>query len=67
MAKDKSGEVFTFNCKPEKNSYLAIWLPPKCAENEMQFKTHYGLDVCSLVSWSDPEPYDIGKALGVEE
>ena len=20
----------------------------------------------SLVSWSDPEPYDIGKALGVE-
>ncbi len=28
-----------------------------------------GMSNCldSLVSWSDPEPYDIGKALGVEE
>ena len=24
-----------------------------------------GCSVYSLVSWSDPEPYDIGKALGV--
>ena len=67
LAKDESGEVFTFNCKPRKNSYLAIWLPPKCVENAMQFRTHYGLDVCSLVSWSDTEPYDIAKALGVGE
>ena len=33
-------------------------------------RIHDGLPestIKSLVSWSDPEPYDIGKALGVEE
>ena len=64
LTKDKSGEVVTFSCKPEKNSYLAVWLPPKCAENEMQFKVHSNLDVCSLASWSDPEPYDIARRWG---
>ena len=66
LTKDKSGEVVTFSCKPEKNSYLAIWLPPNVMEMKCALRRMYGLDVCSLVSWSDHEPYDIGKALGVE-
>lgn len=31
------------------------------------YRLYNTLDICRLVSWSDPEPYDIGKALGVGE
>ena len=58
LAKDSDMAVNAFVDKPVKhelqwtgNEYFAV-----CAT----------LIVSSLVSWSDPEPLDIGKALGVE-
>ena len=59
IAKDSDMAVTAFVDKPVKhelqwtgNEYFAV-----CAT----------LIVSSLISWSDPEPYDIGKALGVGE
>ena len=58
LAKDSDMAVIAFVDKPVKhelqwtgNKYFAV-----CAT----------LIVSSLVSWSDPEPYDIGKALGIK-
>ena len=64
LAKDKYGSVYAYEIKPCKktrdtwsyedgDSHLCCTKPTKCLE--------------SLVSWSDPEPFDIGKALGVGE
>ena len=62
LAKDKYGSVYAYEEKPYEKSrdtwlcqgdfYLCYTKPTKYLE--------------PLVSWSDPEPYDIGKALGVE-
>ena len=63
LAKDKYGSVCAYEAKPYEKSrdkwlcygylYLCYTKPTKYLD--------------SLVSWSDPEPYDIGKALGVGE
>ena len=64
LVKDKYGSVYAYEIKPCKktrdtwpyedgDSHLCCTKPTKCLE--------------SLVSWSDPEPFDIGKALGVGE
>ena len=64
LAKDKYGSVYIYETKPYKkvrdtwtyddgDSYLCCTKPTKCLE--------------LLVSWPDPEPFDIGKALGVEK
>ena len=66
LAKDADLDVYAYSVKPEQNSDWAEWVPIKYDEDELQFTVYRYLDVCSLVSWSDPEPYDIGKALGVE-
>ena len=66
MAKDEDRGVYAYRIKPEKNNYFAEWVPIKHDEDEFQFTVYRDLGVCSLVSWSDPEPYDIAKALGVE-
>ena len=62
LAKDKYGSVYAYEAKPYERSrdkwlcygdlYLCYTKPTKYLE--------------SLVSWSDSEPHDIGKALGVE-
>ena len=67
LAKDADRDVYAYSIKPEKNSDWSEWMPMKYDEDELYFTVYRDLDVCSLVSWSDPEPYDIGKALGVEE
>ena len=67
LAKDADLDVYAYSVKPEQNSDWAEWVPIKYDEDELQFTVYRYLDVCSLVSWSDPEPYDIAKALGVEE
>ena len=59
IAKDIDGTLYAYIQKPEKGN--CVWLTGgKC------FYILDSLHVASLVSWSDPEPYDIGKALGVE-
>ena len=67
LAKDADRGVYAYSIKPVKNNYFAEWVPIKHDEDELQFTVYRDLDVCALVSWSDPEPYDIGKSLGVEE
>ena len=60
IAKDIDGTLYAYIQKPEKGN--CVWLTGgKC------FYILDSLHVASLVSWSDPEPYDIGKALGVTE
>ena len=66
LAKDADRDVYAYSIKPEKNSDWAEWVPIKYDEDELQFTVYRDLDVCGLASWSDPEPYDIAKALGVE-
>ena len=66
IAKDVTGDTFAFGFKPVKNNgWLSLMLPTD-DKNEMLFSLNKYLNVCDIVSWSDPEPYDIGKALGVE-
>jgi hypothetical protein len=67
LAKDADRDVYAYSVKPEQDSDWAEWVPIKYDEDELQFTVYRDLDVCDLVSWSDPEPYDIGKALGVTE
>ena len=64
MAKDGTGDAFAFDSKPAKAKWLNGWIPQ--IDGEKFFLVFPENQVCSLVSWSDPEPYDIGKALGVE-
>ena len=58
ITRDKYGSIYVHEespCKKAQNSWLMhllITKPAKCFE--------------SLVTYPDPEPYDIGKALGVE-
>ena len=59
LAEDKDGDVYVYIQKPERSS--CHWF----SEGKF-FGVLGGLDVTSLVSWSDPEPYDIAKALEVE-
>ena len=63
LVKDKYGSVYAYETKPH-TKYQDIWhcedgglylcyaKPTKCLE--------------PIVSWPDPEPYDIGKALGIK-
>ena len=60
LAKDSDGDLYTYIQKPKKGTHM--WLT-----GEKCFCVFEHLHVASLVSWSDPEPYDIGKALGVGE
>ena len=59
ITRDKYGSIYVHEespCKKAQNSWLMhllITKPAKCFE--------------SLVTYPDPEPYDIGKALGVGE
>ena len=59
LAKDSDMAVNSFVDKPVK--YEQLWVG-----NEY-FAVYATLIVCSITSWSDPEPYDIAKALGVEK
>ena len=63
IAKDKTGNVFAYDTKPQKIMACCHW---NNDEDDECFTVMRELSVCSLVSWSDPEPMDIGKALGVE-
>ena len=58
LAKDSDMAVIAFVDKPVK--YEQLWVG-----NEY-FDVFATLIVCSLVSWSDHEPYDIGKALNIK-
>lgn len=58
IAKDMDGALYAYIQKPEKGN--CVWLTGgKC------FYILDYLHVANLVSWSDTDPYDIGKALGV--
>ena len=63
IVKNKKGAVISYSHKPYR--YDEYWATEKVDANIQSVAKE--LSVCSLVSWSDPEPYDIGKALGVEE
>ena len=62
LAEDDAGDVFAYDSKPQKIMICCHWNNDEDGEC---FTVMRELSVCSLVSWSDPEPYDIGKALGV--
>ena len=66
LAKDMPGDTFAFGYKPVKDMEWLSWIMSNDDKDENLFSVYRDLDVCSLVSWSDPEPYDIAKALGVE-
>ena len=63
LAKDGNGNVFAYDSKPEKREIYSHWNNDEDGEC---FTVIRDLSVCSRVSWLDPEPYDIAKALGVE-
>lgn len=63
LAKDKYGSVYAYEAKPYEKSRDA-WL---CLGDLYLCYTKPTKYLEPLVSWSDPEPFDIGKALGVEE
>ena len=65
LAKDENGATYAYD-KQKLVKGLTVWLNPEkgCS------RIHEGMAeevIIPLVSWSDPEPYDIGKALGVGE
>ena len=66
LAKDMTGDTFAFGYKPVKSNDWLSWIMSNDDKRENLFSVYRDLEVCGLVSWSDPEPYDIGKALGVE-
>ena len=63
IARDGNGNVFAYDSKPQKIMHCCHWNNDEDGEC---FTVIRELSVCALVSWSDLEPYDIGKALGVE-
>jgi hypothetical protein len=63
IARDGNGNVFAYDSKPQKVMICCHWNNEKNGEC---FTVIRDLSVCSLVSWSDLEPYDIGKALGIK-
>lgn len=67
LVKDMTGDAFAFGVKPVKHNDWLAWMLSTADKNEMVVALNKDLNVCTLVSWSDPEPYDIGKALGVGE
>ena len=67
LARDKDGSTFAFGYKPVKSNDWLSWIMSNDDKRENLFSVYRDLEVCGLVSWSDPEPLDIGKALGVEE
>ena len=65
LAKDENGATYAYD-KQKLAKGLTVWLSQKrgCT------RIHDGMAedvIIPLVSWSDPEPFDIGKALGVGE
>ena len=66
IAKDMPGYTFAFGYKPVKDMEWLSWMLSNDDKGENLFSIYRDFDVCKLVSWSDPEPYDIAKALGVE-
>ena len=66
LAKDMTGDTFAFGYKPVKSYDWLSWIMSNDDKGENLIPVYRDLEVCGLVSWSDPEPYDIGKALGVE-
>lgn len=62
IAKDASGIVFCYQARPEKED---IEWTVRDTNDEFMEITYFVPAVVCLVSWSDPEPYYIGKALGV--
>ena len=63
LAKDASGIVFCYQARPEKEDIE--WTVRDTNDKFMEI-TYFVPAVVCLVSWSDTEPYDIAKALGVE-
>ena len=59
FAKDESGYVWYYKEKPTKNNIDDYW-----ESWEKTYQLPNDIEVNGLVSWSDPEPYDIAKALG---
>ena len=59
---DADGMVYAYAGKPSKKTDLRYfdWIDGGL------FSVLTNLKICSLVSWSDTEPYDIGKALGIK-
>ena len=66
LAKDANLCMYAYSVEPEKNRNWNEWVPINYNGHVVRFTIYRDLDACSLVSWSDPEPYDISKALGVE-
>ena len=62
IARDGNGNVFAYDSKPQKVMICCHWNNEKNGEC---FTVIRELSVCALVSWTDNEPYDIAKALGV--
>ena len=62
IVKNKKGAVVAYSHKPYR--YGEYWATENVGANIQSVAKE--LSVCSLVPWSDTEPYDIGKALGVE-
>ena len=62
LAMDADGMVYAYAGKPSKKTDLRYfdWIDGGL------FSVLTNLKICSLVSWSDTEPYDIGKALGIK-
>ena len=66
LAKDANLCVYAYSVEPEKNRIWNHWVPINYNGNIARFPIYRDLDVCSLVSWSDAEPYDISKALEIK-
>ncbi|NCB28027.1 MAG: hypothetical protein EOM62_21625 [Bacteroidia bacterium] len=60
LVKNNDGGAYAYRSKPNKTPYG--WY----VGEKLKAQVVSWLSVYSLVSWSDHEPYDIGKALGVE-
>ena len=61
LAKNYSGAVYAYEYKPNKSN-SGYWQ----IDIEGRFRVLPSLCICKLVSSSDPEPYDIGKALNIK-
>ena len=66
LAKNANSCVYAYSVEPEKNRNWNEWVPVNYNEHIVRFAICRDLDVCSLVSWSDDEPYDIGKAIEIK-
>ena len=62
IVKNKKGAVIAYSHKPYR--YGEYWATEKVDANIQSVAKE--LSVCSLVSWSDTEPFDIAKALGIK-